>query len=667
MVVIGCFCKYHSRNGFILTLPQSNHVFYAKNKAECDMWVLALRSAANFRLETFYHIRSVIGIGGFASVRAAYEKETKKKVAVKSIEKSGNTDAFLQREINIMRGTRHPNVVETFDIFESETNYHIVMEFLQGGSLFDIMKPHRKFSEEEVRSLIQQILQGLEYLHSKGIVHRDLKPENILLHRGKPYQVKIADFGLSNFYEECSGILMRTLIGTPQFVAPELVKNEAYGMEVDLWAVGMMVYNLLTGVLPFTEDEVMEKYRTGRFKIEYKSSKWRSLSKEAKSITKMLLCTDASRRLNAVGALQHKWFSLNVDHGQLIPSKQQISIEENIRPITKFRKCVHAMRFLKRVLAKAGMVTTFKIEPLVSYRNEQEDNLYSQKSTSSIATNEGSEWDFIVQDIERVGIPRLGSIDVRSVDFQNAHNQRSRDERDWRRLQVLHSLSARNSTEISHDNSPGGQNDILNEQLASHTTEGPKVDYVLTNDPNSMLSIGSRTGSGTSEIIPNTIGTLMQNVSIAPRADTICFGSYEHEMRSHSRRTKPSNRTEIRKMESLQVDRTNPRETKRSMPPGIRQMQSLQVDRTGFRETEQHVPLKTTLSEFVPDGSPTAIHDLSCAESSPPQASNADYLRKDDTATTRQEGKFQKVNRMRNVTRRFFGGIRPKRNKKSDV
>lgn len=417
IIVIGSFCKFHSKNGFILTLNNTHHVFYAKNDTECKRWVLALRQASSFRLESFYHVRSVIGVGGFASVRVAYDKESNLKVAVKTLEKSGTAEAFLQREINIMRTVQHPNIVKTYDIFESTLNYHIVMEFLPGGSLFDLMKPHKKFSEVFVRGLVYQILEGLAYLHSNGIVHRDLKPENILLTSEKPLSAKIADFGLSNFYEECSGALMKTLIGTPQFVAPELIKNEAYGMEVDLWAVGMMVYNMLTGVLPFSEKEVLEKYRSGCFQIEYKSSKWRNLSSEALSFTRMLLCVDASRRINAIGALNHKWFQ-DCDHADLNAANASMSPTTPasktfaMSPITSFRKCVHAMRFLNRVMAKAGIVTTFKVEQLRVHRGNR---FISLASEASMASADDSEWDYEVQDVDRYELPRLASVTVGSM------------------------------------------------------------------------------------------------------------------------------------------------------------------------------------------------------------------------------------------------------------
>lgn len=505
IVVIGSFCKFHSKNGFILSIFSHHHVFYAKNDFECKKWVLALRQASSFKLETFYHVRSIIGVGGFASVRAAYDKETNLKVAVKTLEKNSGTDAFLQREIDIMRTVQHPNVVRTIDIFESTMHYHIVMEFLPKGSLFDLMKPYRKFEEPFVRDLMNQILRGLAYLHSNGIAHRDLKPENILLDGENPLCAKIADFGLSNFHEECSGVLMKTLIGTPQFVAPELVKNEAYGMEVDLWAVGMMTFNMLTGVLPFSEEEVLEKYRSGCFHVEYRASKWRNLSQEALSFTQMLLCVDASRRLNAVGALHHKWFRMGnsadrCESGDELSPVLSGSVSERMTPVTSFRRCVHAMRFLKRVMAKAGIVTTFKVEQIVE---RSQDRFVSLGSEASVATVDDSEWDFIVQDVDRCGSQRLPFTSAESMVVPEYYG------------------SLRQSNLGGDPQASQGSSGI--------TPSGDSRSPSLSSPQPQVMSAYSRASSMLSDIVK--LGSRQcrdgGRGGLGPRSETVCVGSFE--------------------------------------------------------------------------------------------------------------------------------------------
>lgn len=230
------------------------------------------------------------------------------------------------------------------------------------------------------------------------------QPENILLAGGKPpHQAKIADFGLSKFFNTASDELMKTMIGTPQFVAPELVKNEEYGSEVDLWACGIITYNMLTGEIPFTEKSVLELYRKGDVKIQY-GSEWKRISSKAQSLTRMLLCVNPSTRINAIGALHHRWFTdseeedSETDYAQKrkqsrmdyarsrVGERSKVSLE-------RVRQCVHGVRFLQRLLAKAGNGKFFKIKATVL------SDYPKQESRISVGTTEDSEWDFIVQDV----------------------------------------------------------------------------------------------------------------------------------------------------------------------------------------------------------------------------------------------------------------------------
>lgn len=640
IVVIGSFCKFHSKNGFVLSVLSHHHAFYAKNDSECKKWVLALRHAASFKLESFYHVRSVIGVGGFASVRAAYDRETNLKVAVKTIEKASGTDAFLQREINIMRTVQHPNVVRTLDIFESTKNYHIVMEFLPKGSLFDLMKPYRKFDEPFVRGLMHQILQGLAYLHSNGIAHRDLKPENILLQGENPICAKIADFGLSNFYEECSGVLMKTLIGTPQFVAPELVKNEAYGMEVDLWAIGMMTFNMLTGVLPFSEDEVLEKYRSGRFQVEYKPSKWRNLSQEAMSFTQMLLCVDASRRLNAVGALHHKWFkddygnSANeTETGGLSPVTPRTAVDD-LSPMMSFRKCVHAMRFLKRVMAKAGIVTTFDVEQMIQ---TSQDLFVSMTSEASVTTNDESEWDFVVQDVDRNGLPRLASVSTESMAVPEYFVNLGDD--------------ARASTRAPGFGIP----------------EDSRSQSLMSPQPH-VVSAYSRASSMFSDIVKGGSRqcSSAERRGMGPRADTVCVGSFglsEGVLKLEgSQSARAHHAAEEKRFEtagSLSVDRMG----RQMFARPVQSMVVGNMRNQSFKENIAHNVTKG-MSYNTNMVSPTALHEMASGLNSPAQRGGFSA----DGETERFEGddyevvgvKLSSRDRLRDKTKRWLGKLRRK-------
>lgn len=230
------------------------------------------------------------------------------------------------------------------------------------------------------------------------------QPENILLAGGKPpHHAKIADFGLSKFFNTASDELMKTMIGTPQFVAPELVKNEEYGSGVDLWACGIITYNMLTGEIPFTEKSVLELYRKGDVKIQY-GSEWKRISSKAQSLTRMLLCVNPSTRINAIGAVHHRWFtdSEQEDSETDCAQKKKQSRMNYARSrgarskvsLGRVRQYVHAVRFLQRLLAKAGNSKFFKTKATVLY-----DHPKQQDSRISVGTTEDSEWDFIVQDV----------------------------------------------------------------------------------------------------------------------------------------------------------------------------------------------------------------------------------------------------------------------------
>lgn len=386
-----------------MLLNETNYVFYARNETKCTMWIEALKEGAKFHIGRFYDIREVIGVGGFAQVHAAYDRETGAKAAVKTIYKGSEPDSFLQREITILRQLRHPHIVNMLDIFESSESYQIVMEFLSGGSLYDKMNEKDEFDETEVRQLMRQILDGLAYIHSNGIVHRDLKPENILL--TSDCKVKIVDFGLSRLYDASSDGLMKTLIGTPEFVAPELVRNEAYGIEVDAWACGIIMFNLVTGTPPFDENVVLERYQKNLILINWHRPGWRNFSTEAMNLAKMLLCEKPSRRINPIGALYHRWFtSEDPDYlragnrlqmnGRPLALGNSVTIEARTEAnLINFRKWVHVIRFLRRDLKKIGKAMPFITEDVELPR------IQSLASCISLPCDKDSEWDFVVRDL----------------------------------------------------------------------------------------------------------------------------------------------------------------------------------------------------------------------------------------------------------------------------
>uniref|UniRef100_A0ABK0L3I5 non-specific serine/threonine protein kinase n=1 Tax=Rattus norvegicus TaxID=10116 RepID=A0ABK0L3I5_RAT len=198
-----------------------------------------------------YRLLKTIGKGNFAKVKLARHILTGKEVAVKIIDKTQLNSSSLQklfREVRIMKVLNHPNIVKLFEVIETEKTLYLVMEYASGGEVFDYLVAHGRMKEKEARAKFRQIVSAVQYCHQKFIVHRDLKAENLLL--DADMNIKIADFGFSN--EFTFGNKLDTFCGSPPYAAPELFQGKKYdGPEVDVWSLGVILYTLVSGSLPF--------------------------------------------------------------------------------------------------------------------------------------------------------------------------------------------------------------------------------------------------------------------------------------------------------------------------------------------------------------------------------------------------------------------------------
>lgn len=171
------------RNGLSITAGKRHLVLYTRDEDDWRRWRSALKVAVLQKLEVYYRIKEKIGEGGFAVVYLAEDIETRQPVAVKTIDKGASTTDFLSREVAILKDIDSPFVCSTFDIFETSTQLHIVLEFMGGGNLYGVLETNRKLPEKHTKAVMRQVLAGVLYLHDHGIVHRDLKPENLLLEK----------------------------------------------------------------------------------------------------------------------------------------------------------------------------------------------------------------------------------------------------------------------------------------------------------------------------------------------------------------------------------------------------------------------------------------------------------------------------------------------------
>ncbi|GAB0493250.1 hypothetical protein MMPV_004526 [Pyropia vietnamensis] len=362
----------------VLALPTRRLSFFAETTADYDAWVVALRTASARAVEDYYVMGEVLGAGSFAQVHRAVDRGTGEEVAVKVINKAGYDARELEyvvREVAIMRSLNHPNIVSTYDIFETSTHLYLVIELCEGGELFDIVADHGHLSEQRASQVMRSIVRGLEYLHSEGICHRDIKPENILVKsKSWPLEVKLADFGLANFINEAdppspeppgssndsgasSGIRpMATVIGTPGYVAPEVVKRSPYGPPVDMWAAGVVLYILLSGKMPFygrTDVECVRRIAAGTYSLPPRE--WGRISPDAVSLVRALLQLNADRRLTASGALQHRWLAAP-ERLSTIPLTNDLRGLHSVR--RKFRRAVMAALTVQRMRGAVAELST---------------------------------------------------------------------------------------------------------------------------------------------------------------------------------------------------------------------------------------------------------------------------------------------------------------------
>lgn len=265
---------------------------------------------ATRRFHTCYIVGRELGTGAFSVVKSAVNKATHEDVAVKIVNKKKLSEEDLQAlstEIQILDCLDHQHIIKLMEVFEEEGQFFIVTELVQGGELFDRIVAKSHYSEKEARDLIKIFLETMSYMHANNIVHRDLKPENLLLVSDtSDSDVKIADFG---FAKRVSDLLPHeTACGTPGYVAPEVLRGDPYGTEVDIWSMGVICYVLLVGYPPFYDDDqkkLFKKIKEARY--YFHEDYWSKVSPDAIDLIKRMLTLKQADRWTANQLLQHKW------------------------------------------------------------------------------------------------------------------------------------------------------------------------------------------------------------------------------------------------------------------------------------------------------------------------------------------------------------------------
>lgn len=251
----------------------------------------------------------VLGSGQFGIVYGAKHIINKHDVAIKVVDKTKfkeKQEAQLKNEVSILQNIDHPGVVNLEFVHESPDKIYVVMEKLKGDMLEMILSSvNSKLTERTTKFLVYQILMSLKYLHDNNIVHCDLKPENVLLASSSPFpQVKLCDFGFAKIIGEKS--FRRSIVGTPAYLAPEVLKNKRYNRSLDMWSVGVILYVSLSGTFPFNEDEdINDQIHNAAFM--FPKVPWSSISKQAIDLITRILQVQLRNRFKVLDALSHSW------------------------------------------------------------------------------------------------------------------------------------------------------------------------------------------------------------------------------------------------------------------------------------------------------------------------------------------------------------------------
>ena len=305
-------------------------VFKRKIKIEISQF---RKEQKNKSIGDYYNLIEAVGKGAFATVYKATHLVSGDIRAVKVIQKSlaPNSKSTLTAiaEFDILKKLDHPNILKLHEYFQDARNIYIVMEYCEGGPLYDQLLKCKQLTEQSVAKVMQQILSAVAYCHERNVVHRDLKPANILLINNlDDICVKIIDFGGSKIIGEEG---LKDKFGTPIYIAPEVITRQHYNEKCDLWSSGVIMYSLLCGRPPFeggSTKEILHKVVDGVY--SFRGSEWSIISKGARCFIEKLLHYEPDKRISAREALDDLWLIKQCTALNIIPTEAALLTYNNL-------------------------------------------------------------------------------------------------------------------------------------------------------------------------------------------------------------------------------------------------------------------------------------------------------------------------------------------------
>ncbi|KAJ3037877.1 hypothetical protein HK097_003346, partial [Rhizophlyctis rosea] len=285
-----------------------------------------------------FQCQRVLGEGSYGKVKLAFDMIANRTVALKIIQKSTLKKAShitrLKREVRIMRLLHHPNITQLYDVIETEKEIVLVMEHVEGGELFDYIVAHKRLKEKIARRLFRQVISAVDYCHQSSVIHRDLKPENILLDTER--NIKIIDFGFVKLYDRED--MLKTFCGSPFYASPEMILGKQYiGPEVDIWSMGVILFALLNGHLPFRDANTTELYRKISHGVYETQTQY--MTGSSADLIKRMLTVDPEKRATLEEVRHHPWVLDGYPEGppeSLVPKRPEKVDEPDQMILSKF-------------------------------------------------------------------------------------------------------------------------------------------------------------------------------------------------------------------------------------------------------------------------------------------------------------------------------------------
>ncbi|XP_059407141.1 calcium/calmodulin-dependent protein kinase (CaM kinase) II beta 1 isoform X15 [Carassius carassius] len=377
-----------------------------------------------------YQLYEELGKGAFSVVRRCVKLSTGQEYAAKIINTkklSARDHQKLEREARICRLLKHPNIVRLHDSISEEGFHYLLFDLVTGGELFEDIVAREYYSEADASHCIQQILEAVLHCHQMGVVHRDLKPENLLLaSKCKNAAVKLADFGLAI---EVQGDQQAWFgfAGTPGYLSPEVLRKEAYGKPVDIWACGVILYILLVGYPPFWDEDQHKLYqqiKAGAY--DFPSPEWDTVTPEAKNLINQMLTINPSKRITAQEALKHPWVCQRSTVASMMHRQETVECLKKFNARRKLKGAILTTMLVSRNFSAAKSLLNKKadVKPQTnstknSIVTSPKGNLPSpalESSDSSNATVEDEEMKAATKFTDLLGVVRRGSVPTSDVE-----------------------------------------------------------------------------------------------------------------------------------------------------------------------------------------------------------------------------------------------------------